>query len=89
VKKLIVTTIGIFALLLSLQQSYDAKEEEIEKTVEINEEIINTYETRIKSNDFPDKRSKKNYTNGYRGFLHWITNYEYKELDKEFKTRSR
>lgn len=88
-KKLIVATIAMFLLLLSLQQSHDAKEQEIEKTVEINEEIIGAYETRIKSNDFPDKKTKKHYTNGYKGFLNWITNREYKELDPEFKERTR
>lgn len=84
-----IVTIAVFLLLLSLQQSYDAKEQEIEKTVEINEEIIETYETRIKSNDFPDRKTKRHYTNGYKGFLNWVTNSEYKELDPEFKERTK
>lgn len=86
-KKLILTTVVVFFLLLSLQASYDEKEKAVEQTIDINEEIIETYEVRLKKDIFPDKISKYNYSNGYRGFLNWITNTEYKQLDEEFSKR--
>lgn len=86
-KKLVAISLSTFLALLSLQSSYDAKEEQIEKTIEINDEIISTYEERIKEDRFSDLVSKTNYFNGYRGFLNWVTNTEYKQLDEEFNGR--
>ena len=83
-KKLIVITILLFALLLSIKNPYTEKEQAIEKTIEINDEFITSYETKIKEDKFKDKTTKKIYTNGYKGFLNWITNREYKQLDEDF-----
>lgn len=86
-KAMIAITIVVFACLLFFQNSWDSKENQIEKTININEEIISTYEQRIKSGNFKDSLAKKNYVNGYSGFLNWVNEIEYKELDEEFRER--
>lgn len=86
-KKLALASIIIFFSLLSLQKSYDEKERAIADSLELNEEILKNYEDRISEAQFKDRESQIRYYDGYRGFLNWITETEYKEMDDEFRER--
>jgi hypothetical protein len=87
VKKLAFCSVVIFFTLLSLQKSYDEKEQAVSESIELNEEILAHYESLLSDPEITDDVLKYRYYESYRGFLNWVTETEYKELDDEFRER--
>ena len=86
-KKLLLVTIIAMYFLFEVQDSSNSMERAIDDSIDLNQEYIRLYESRIHEDNFVDEQYKKNYINNYAGFLHWIINYEYKSFDPEFNRR--
>lgn len=86
-KKLIFASVVLLYYIIRIQSSFDSLERAIDDSIELNDEHIILYERRIKENDFIDEQYKKNYIDSYSGFLNWVTNHEYRQLDPEFDER--